>query len=109
MLRVYTLLIHILRKVARLIEEIRKHDPDLARQLRRAFSSSILNVAEGTHADGGNRRLRFRTALGSLEESIAALEIATVLGMVEIDPETQDELQHARAMLIKLSRPRRAA
>ncbi|MBZ0117206.1 MAG: hypothetical protein K8H88_09440 [Sandaracinaceae bacterium] len=69
---------------------------------------TVLNVAEGAHADGGNRRLRYRTALGSLDESIAALEIATVLGLCAIDAETQDELQHARAMLINLSRPRRA-
>jgi len=50
--------------VSPLIGRIARHDPDLARQLRRASASVVLNTAEGMYARGRDfdRRARF-TAL----------------------------------------------
>ncbi|MGH7281215.1 MAG: four helix bundle protein, partial [Polyangiaceae bacterium] len=52
---------------------IREHDRDLGEQLRRALSSVVLNLSEGSGSRGGHRLARYSTALGSNEESRAAL------------------------------------
>jgi len=48
------------------------------------------------------RHARYRTALGSANESIAALEAAEALGYLERDAVAIDKLQHVRATLLKL-------
>jgi four helix bundle protein len=82
--------------------EVARCDADLARQLRRAITSVHLNVAEAMDAEGRLRHLRYRTALGSANESIAALEAAEALGYVERDAVALDKLQHVRATLLRL-------
>jgi four helix bundle protein len=66
-----------------LIEAIGRKDRELESQLRRSLGSIALNVAEGFGAHAGHARLRFRTALGSLYESQAALQVAAAWGYVE--------------------------
>ena len=65
-----------------LVEAIQRKDRDLASQLRRALSSISLNLAEGFGCAGGNARLRFETALGSLKEAQAAFRVAIAWGYV---------------------------
>ena len=48
----------------------------LASQLRRAISSISLNLSEGFGVAGGNGRVRFETALGSLNGAKTAIRIA---------------------------------
>jgi four helix bundle protein len=64
------------------VEGITRRDRDLGAQLRRAFSSVALNLAEGLGTQAGNARLRFETARGSLAEAQAALRIAVAWGYV---------------------------
>ena len=66
-----------------LVEAIARRDRDLASQLRRALSSTALNLAEGFGTRAGNARLRFETALGSLYEAQAALRVAAAWGFVQ--------------------------
>jgi four helix bundle protein len=63
-----------------------------------------LNLAEGRDGIGGNRRVRYATALGSANEVIAAMEVAEALGYCAIDAVAMDKMQHVRAVLIKLVR-----
>jgi four helix bundle protein len=63
-----------------LIEAIGRKDRELESQLRRSLSSISLNVAEAFGVHAGNARLRFRTALGSLYESQATLQVAAAWG-----------------------------
>jgi four helix bundle protein len=65
-----------------LVEGIARRDRDLASQVRRAFSSVALNVAEAGGAATGNARLRFESALGSLYEARAGLRVAVAWGFV---------------------------
>src|SRR5687767_4657942 len=55
MLRIYEVLLMLIRMVGPLVKELERRDPDLARQCRRALSSSALNVAEGSYNRGRNR------------------------------------------------------
>jgi four helix bundle protein len=69
-----------------MIHVIERHDRDLACQLRRAASSVVLNVGEGSGSFGGTRMQRYRTALGSARETVSCLRVAERLGYVEAMP-----------------------
>jgi four helix bundle protein len=87
MLRIYEDMLGAVRVMRGVIAAIEKRDPDLARQLRRAASSVVLNVAEGSGSFGSVRRARYRTALGSARETLACLRVAEAFGYVEVMPE----------------------
>jgi len=63
-----------------LVEAVQRKDRSLASQLRRAISSIALNLSEGFGATSGNSRLRFESALGSLNESKTAIRVAIAWG-----------------------------
>jgi four helix bundle protein len=65
-----------------LVEAVRRRDRDLASQLRRAISSISLNLSEGFGASGGNARVRFETALGSVNEATTGVRLAVAWGYV---------------------------
>ncbi|HEY2513114.1 MAG TPA: four helix bundle protein, partial [Polyangiaceae bacterium] len=86
------------------IEEIERRDPDLGRQMRRASTSVVLNIAEGTGSRGRNKALRYQTALGSMRETLACIEIGVTLGYVR-QPEQGllGRIDHVLASLFKLA------
>ena len=103
MLRIYPVLLDLVRRVVPLIKEIERRDPDLARQCRRALGSALLNVAEGSYNRGRNRIARYHTALGSLREVLAGLEVAVAFGYIpHIEPELQDRFNHVLGTLVRL-------
>ncbi len=105
MLDIYPFIIETLKLLATIVRQVASHDPDLARQLRRAGSSIALNTAEGIGCRGGNERLRFRTALGSNQEVRACLDVAEAWGYVDaIDPVLRDRFDRIGATLYKLAR-----
>jgi four helix bundle protein len=74
---------------------IANQDRDLADQLRRAASSVVLNLAEGTESAKGNRQKHFAIAHGSASEVRAALQTAVAWGWI-------DESMSAPAVLDRL-------
>jgi four helix bundle protein len=84
MLRIYVEFLGVLRGMRPLIEKIERRDSDLARQLRRAAASVALNMSEGSGSEGGTRRQRYLSALGSARETLSCLEVADAFGYAEI-------------------------
>jgi four helix bundle protein len=104
MLRIYDVILNVLRKLRPVLRAIEKYDSDLARQGRRAACSIALNVAEGSHSRGRNRQARYHTALGSARETLAVLEVALALEYLSsVDEQLLDQLQRILATLIRLS------
>src|SRR5579872_2626247 len=83
MLRIYEDMLGALKLMRGMVAAIEKRDPDLGRQLRRASSSVVLNLAEGSGSFGGVRTTRYRTALGSARETLACLRTAEAFGYIE--------------------------
>ncbi len=104
MLRIYPVLLDLVRFVRPLIKELERHDPDLARQCKRAISSAPLNVAEGSYSRGKNRAARYHTALGSLREVLACFEVGAALGYLPgVEPELRRRFDHVLGTLVRLA------
>src|SRR5687767_2383905 len=93
----------IVRLMARFIDDVAAHDPDLARQMRRAVTSIPLNLAEGRQRAGKDGRHLYRVAAGSAAELGAAVEIAVGLGYASDAGELLALLDRERAMLWRLT------
>jgi four helix bundle protein len=108
-MKIYKKVIAMVKSVSALSRKVQQHDPDLARQMRRACTSVPLNMVEGWHGLAGNRVVRFHTAMGSARETLACLDVAVALGYLR-DAEVRDDLDrvdHIVAVLWRLSRVRR--
>ena len=68
-LRIYEDILEYVRRMRPVVKAIEKHDADLAKQLRRALASMLLNTAEGAKQRGGKGRNRFDDAMGSTDET----------------------------------------
>ena len=102
MLKIYQDALEVVRLTNGMVAEIDRHDPDLARQLRKARSSMPLNVAEGSHARGARRNQHYGYAKGSAQESIAILETAHACGYIkEVPAPTVDKLRKIVGTLYK--------
>ncbi len=98
--------LELVRAAAPVIRRIERADKDLGRQLRRAASSTVLNLAEGDHNDPGNQRARFYTAAGSAKETKSALQVAEAFGYVT-DAATLELADRVVALTYKLARSTR--
>ena len=104
MLRIYDLVIQLVRSLRPFIDSVAQHDSDLARQARRALASVPLNIAEGSGSRGGNRCARYHSAAGSMQEVVACVDVALALGYVEsLDPLLRDQMLKVVATLKKVA------
>jgi four helix bundle protein len=103
MLRIYPVILEVLRQLRPVLRRIELRDKDLARQLRRCSVSVALNVAEGMYSRGGNRTTRYHSALGSARETLACLEAAEACGYVAAaDGKLCEQLRRIVGTLVKL-------
>ena len=108
MLKLYPVILSVVEDLARLAPRIANHDPDLARQLRRASTSVALNTAEGMHARGRSRTACYNIALREMRESYAALEVSVRLHLPALAPVLEDRIQRVLGTLYRLCFPRPA-
>ena len=110
MLHIYPVILSFVADVAELTLRIAHHDPDLARQLRRASASVALNCAEGMYARGRSRTACYNISLREMRESFAALEVSVRLRYLPpLTPELEDRIQRILGTLYRLSFPARVA
>ena len=103
MLRIYETILEVVAELRPVIGELERKDPDLARQMRRAATSVALNTAEGMYSRGKNRGARYHTALGSMRETLACIEVGTALGYVDgIDDGLLDRSRKIIGTLVRL-------
>jgi len=107
-MRVYQRAIEMNRRLAAMAPLIERNDRDLLRQMKRAASSVALNLAEGLGNQGGNRELRFQTALGSAREVQACMDVAAAWGYLRAaDGDVRGNVDRVVAMLCNLVKARR--
>ncbi len=105
MLRIYDVVLEVVRDLRPVIEGIERRDPDLARQMRRAASSIALNMSEGMYSRGKNRGARYHNAMGSMRETLACIEVGEALGYVgTVDAGLRDSIGRIMATLAKLTK-----
>jgi len=92
-----------LREVVPIVE---RSDRDLADQMRRAASSVVLNLAEGSRSHKGNKLKHFAIAHGSASEVKAALEVACAWGWIEEARVPRELLDRLLALLWRLTHPK---
>jgi len=103
MLRIYGVVLDMVARVAKIIEQIERRDASLAKQMREALASVALNTAEGMGNIGGHKRQRYQTALGSAREVMAGIDFAKAMRYIrDVDSVTLDHLDHVIATLVKL-------
>ena len=100
-MKTYQLALDAVQNIAAINQIITRHDPDLARQLRRCSMSVPLNINEGMYSRGKNRGARLSNAMASAKESVACLQVAEAVGYVESDltKESLAQLDHLVAAL----------
>jgi four helix bundle protein len=103
MLKIYGVILQVVGELRPVVGQIERRDADLARQMRRAMCSVALNVAEGMGSGGRNRPARYHTALGSMQETMACVEVSQALGYIgEVDAGLVDRMRRIIGTLVRL-------
>src|SRR5262245_8338819 len=106
-LKIYPVILDLVRRLAPVIRLLRARSSALADQMERALISVPLNVAEGAYSRGKNRQARFQSAVASARETLACLETAEAMGFVApIEPELGAMFHGVIGTLVRLVEPR---
>jgi four helix bundle protein len=107
MLRVQVRYVGLLSRLVPVLAAIERRNGDLHRQIHRALESAALNMGEGSGNEGGTRRQRFLSSLGSLREALVGLEVAAAFGYVVPPVDLMRDLSGCVGTLVVLVHGRR--
>jgi four helix bundle protein len=102
----YNVSLDLIRTLRPIVPAIKKHDRDLADQLRRAATSISLNLGEGRLRTGGDQRRHYEIAHGSAGEVLTALDVADAWGYVIDAGNALATLDRLLALMWRLTRGR---
>ena len=77
---VYDLALQMLEHIKPIIDQVRRHDRNLADHMQRSAQQSFLNTAEAQSAYGRNEIAKFTNALCETREARAAVKVAVAWG-----------------------------
>jgi len=104
MLRIYPVVLDVVRDLKPAVDAIAQRDSDLAGQMRSALQSVVLNISEGMGSRAGIRRARYQTALGSIREVLACIDVGAIFGYVPpLSPEAANRCGHVVGTLVRLT------
>src|SRR5690349_20152498 len=103
----YEVSLELVSNLRSIVPFIERHDRDLADQLKRAGSSVVLNLSEGSKSAKGNKGKHFAIAHGSASEVRAALQTAVAWGWIDEKMAAPAVLDRLMALLWRLCHPRR--
>jgi four helix bundle protein len=106
MFMAYEVSVQLVTSLREVVPNVERFDRDLGDQLRRAATSVVLNLAEGSRSAKGNKQKHFAIAHGSASEVKAALEIARAWGWIDEANEQRAILDRLLAILWRLTHPR---
>ena len=86
-----------------MLEGLTQKDRALTDQMRRAASSVVLNLAEGSRRAGKDRVHFFRIAAGSAAEVRAALDVARISWEIDAAAEAVAQMDRVLAMAWRLT------
>jgi four helix bundle protein len=98
----YELGLQAIRELRVVVPVIKKHDADLAKQIRRAASSVTLNINEGSKRRGEDRLYLYSVAAGSANEVLAGLDTAEAWGWIGAVPDVRETYDHMLGILWKV-------
>jgi four helix bundle protein len=104
MLIAYVVAVELIALLKPIVEEIAKHDANLADQLKRAATSTVLNLGEGQRRVKGNKRRAYEIAHGEARESLACLDSARAWGWVRDDRAARAHLDRLLGLCWGLAR-----
>ena len=106
-LKIYPVVLELVRRLAPLIRVLRGRSSALADQMERALISIPLNVAEGAYSRGKNRQARFQSAAASARETLSCLETAEAMGFIgSVEPEVLALFNRVIGTLVRLVEPK---
>ena len=110
-LRIIDEIIELAPVVERLAQEIGRHSPELARQIRRAWPLVLCNAGESLHRMGRKTTNRLDDAMGEARETHCALRYGMACGFIsdrKRGAQVLDQVDKVTATLYKLAhRPKR--
>ena len=116
MLKIYPVVLDLVRRVGPRVPRLRARSHALGDQLERALISIPLNVAEGAYSRGKitpsgtskrRRHARYHSAAGSAREALACFETAHALGFTQpLEPEVLSLFNRVIGTLVRLTEPR---
>ena len=107
MLVAYQVAIEVVKELRPIVEQVRKHDSTLAKQLVDAMSSTVQNLAEGEAHRGGNKRAKYDIAHGEANEVKSCLDLALAWGYVIDDSGARAKLRRLLALMWGLTNSKR--
>ena len=78
----YQVSLELVTELKPIVAVLHKHDSNLADQIKRAATSVVLNLAEGTRRAKGNQQRAYEIAHGEAREVGGALDCAIAWGYV---------------------------